>query len=301
MVLNIIGEGQNEMKKRSLVIVSLLLGLFLMGSMAIDAQASSKWHKGTPRFARKTWYSHNMKSKNANGAIHITKKSVTLSEVGWSKPYRAFYAFPQHGVTNVKYRVLGHHKYIFEGTGMMSAHQKISLIITKSRVRLLQYSGFPRNYTPKRPGKMISELKALQATTKKPKRTVWHKGLPKIIQNKYYRTKMLKYKVFEYWAHGDKKKNTLIVKRIQTGEWPVLKHAKYKKTGAVYTIRGVNSMANNSPLYRIPKYMTIKIKKAGSKHIKVWINDSDQNGHLRNHWVTFSQTKKFKKSMYRWL
>lgn len=117
----------------------------------------------------------------------------------------------------------------------------------------------------------------------------WHKGVPTFLRTKY-RTKIKGYGF--YWTKGTK--HTFFVKPTQSGAIPVLIHAKYKKVKSVYTIRGINELyaayKNSSGYSKKNKYLTYRVKRVGSKHIKIW----KINGYNKK-WTKLVQFKHFPK------
>jgi len=76
------------------------------------AQAS-KWHAGTPKVMRGTWY-----LKSPAEALHVTKSGFAYQVVLHSTHYHAYYLNDSYNWRDhAKYRSLGHHRYRVVATG----------------------------------------------------------------------------------------------------------------------------------------------------------------------------------------
>ncbi|MCI1553338.1 MAG: hypothetical protein LKH74_05375 [Levilactobacillus sp.] len=98
----------------------------------------------------------------------------------------------------------------------------------------------------------------------------WHKGLPKFVRNKKFRTKFEnKYKEYT-WARGTKR--TFSIKHTQA-DIDVAKNVKYQKKGKTYLIRGTYPDRATHKLfakyYRVRKISNKKIKAGFGKRGKL--------------------------------
>ncbi|AYM01914.1 hypothetical protein [Levilactobacillus yiduensis] len=97
----------------------------------------------------------------------------------------------------------------------------------------------------------------------------WHKGAPKFVRNKKFRTKFEnKYKDYT-WARGTK--HTFAIKHTQAGI-TVAKNVKYQKKGKTYLIKGIYvdpGLKRHTVYYRVRKISNKKIKAGFGKHGKL--------------------------------
>ncbi|MCI1553339.1 MAG: hypothetical protein LKH74_05380 [Levilactobacillus sp.] len=100
----------------------------------------------------------------------------------------------------------------------------------------------------------------------------WHKGLPKIIRHKMYRTKFNhKYGYLDYdWYKGTK--SVLTTHRPQSGAALTISNTKYKKVGKTYVVKGVDKLATARNKYSGhpgKAYGYYRIRKVSQKKIKI--------------------------------
>jgi len=104
----------------------------------------------------------------------------------------------------------------------------------------------------------------------------WHKGLPKIIRNKMYRTKFdnSNPKSPQYaWYKGTK--STLAVQVTQGGAASKISKTKYKKVGKTYFIHGYDKFITDTNKKTVGNknfgkvYRYVRIRKLSNKKIKI--------------------------------
>ncbi|AYM01916.1 hypothetical protein [Levilactobacillus yiduensis] len=98
----------------------------------------------------------------------------------------------------------------------------------------------------------------------------WHKGLPKFVRNKKFRTKYENKQKDYTWAKGTK--HTFTIKHTQAGV-TVAQKVKYQKKGKTYLIKGGYpdraTLKMHAIYYRVQKVSNKKIKAGEGKHGKL--------------------------------
>lgn len=101
----------------------------------------------------------------------------------------------------------------------------------------------------------------------------WHKGLPKIIRNKMYRTKFdMTYPNDPQYTWYKGTKSTLMERATQSGAPYKLSKTKYKKVGKTYIIHGYDKLttARNKMAGKSGKvYGYVRVRKLSNKKIKI--------------------------------
>lgn len=97
----------------------------------------------------------------------------------------------------------------------------------------------------------------------------WHKGLPKFVRNKKFRTKFENKGKDYTWARGTKR--TFSIKHTEAGI-DVAKNVKYQKKGKTYLIKGIYvdpDAKRHTSYYRVRKISNKKIKAGFGKRGKL--------------------------------
>ncbi|WP_125764659.1 hypothetical protein [Levilactobacillus mulengensis] len=101
----------------------------------------------------------------------------------------------------------------------------------------------------------------------------WHKGLPKIIRNKMYRTKFdMTYPNDPQFTWYKGTKSTLMEHATQGGAADKISKTKYKKVGKTYVIHGYDKLgtARNKMSGKSGKvYGYVRVRKLSNKKIKI--------------------------------
>ena len=132
---------------------SLNLGLALLAGLSIGMTSlttanAATWHKGTPKVARGYWYHAAGKQKSY---YLFYGKSVTYDNyLSYSATQHGYFKLPGHGLSHVKYRSLGQHRYKLVGTDMNSNKGHVTIKATKHYV-YYNHSKFIR----RAPGKLV--------------------------------------------------------------------------------------------------------------------------------------------------
>lgn len=123
--------------------------------------AAAKWHSGTPKVIRGSWY-HHSRNHNQNSYITYYRHSDASNYLGWSEKHHAYFELPGHGLGHYSYQSLGHHRYRLHGTDeQIPAGPKYTFVIKATKYNLWTNHG--KTHFNRHKPRLISEEQALSS------------------------------------------------------------------------------------------------------------------------------------------
>lgn len=96
----------------------------------------------------------------------------------------------------------------------------------------------------------------------------WHKGLPKIVRHKMFRTKFTKDKRAPQYTWYKGTKSVLTTHSTNGGAASTISHTKYKKVGQTYFVKGFDKFLTAVSRKSGKVYGYVRIRKVSAKKVK---------------------------------